>query len=297
MENFIDGLIHFDLSRYSVGAFYILVFIGLSVAGQVLVKRLMGVETIALCHEVGGYYMAIVGSLYAVVLGLVIYDAISTFQNASLCVKDEAKAMLAVYALADQFPNNGKDQIKALSTSYVDEVVQNEWRLMDSGEFSNRARKTMWTLIDVIKQIEPKSENQKVMLRLLIDESLAAWSARRERIEKIGIGMPMIEWFVLVAGALVTIIFTYFFTISVGKAQLIMTGMVSFMVAINLYMVLLFGNPYSGDLKIDTTAFRVLEQYIQTHLTSLDDASEESARKVLSQVDGQLLPDLEIMER
>ncbi len=297
MENFIDALIHFDLGRYSVGAVYILVFIGLSVAGQVLVKRLMGVETIALCHEVGGYYMAIVGSLYAVVLGLVIYDAISTFQDASTCVKDEAKAMLAIYALADQFPNNGKDQIKALSTSYVDEVVQNEWRLMDSGEFSHRARKTMWTLIDVIKQIEPKSENQKVMLHLLIDESLAAWSARRGRIEKIGIGIPTIEWFVLVAGALVTIIFTYFFTISVGKAQLIMTGMVSFMVAINLYMVLLFGNPYSGDLKIDTTAFNVLNQYIQTHLSSLDDASEESARKVLSLIEGPMIPDVETMER
>lgn len=297
MENFIDALLHFDLSRYSVGAVYILVFIGLSVAGQVLVKRLMGVETIALCHEVGGYYMAIVGSLYAVVLGLVIYDAISTFQSASLCVKEEAKAMLAVYALADQFPNNGKDQIKALSTSYVDEVVQNEWRLMDGGEFSSRARKTMWVLLDVIKQIEPKSENQKVMLRLLVDETLSAWSARRERIEKIGVGIPDIEWFVLIAGALITIIFTYFFTISVGKAQLIMTGMVSFMVAINLYMVLLFGNPYSGDLKIDTTAFNVLNQYMQSHLSSLDDASEESARKLLSQVDSQLLPDLEIIER
>lgn len=285
MENYLDAVLRVDLDRYTVGALYIAIFIGMSVVGQVIVKRLMGAETISLCHEVGGYYMAVVGSLYAVVLGLVIFDAITTFQEGSLCVKEEAKAMLAVYSIADQFPGNGKEKVKGLASAYVDEVVQREWPLMDTGDFSPRARKIMWAMIDEIKGIEPKTENQKVMLPILLNESLLAWSARRERIEKIGIGIPNLEWFVLIAGALVTIIFTYFFTIAVGAAQLLMTAMVSFMVAINLYMVLLFANPFSGDLKIDTTAFNVLTQYIDGHLGAIDGVQWAPLRESLSQID------------
>jgi Protein of unknown function (DUF4239) len=284
MENYVDALIHFDLDRYSVGAFYISLAVALSVGGQLLFKRWMGTEAIASCHEVGGYYMAIVGSLYAVVLGLVIFDAISNFQEASLCVKDEAKALLAVYALADQFPENGKVEIKAKVRAYVEEVVGHEWEYMDQSTFSPRARKMMWALLDVVKRIEPHGENQKALLPLLVNEVFTAWSERRERIEKIGIAIPGLEWFVLLAGAIVTIIFTYFFTISIGTAQLLMTAMISFMVAINLYLVLLFGNPYSGDLRISATAFKVLDDYIQDHLTSLDGAGLRETRENLSQM-------------
>lgn len=282
MEPFINGVIHFDIDVLAVGGFYIFIVVLLSAGGQVLVKKCMGAETIALCHEVGGYYMSIVGSMYAVILGLVIFDAISNFQAASLAVKDEAKAILAVYSLADQFPGNGKEEIKSLAAEYVKEVVQNEWTLMDQNAFSPKARTTMWGILDRVKQIEPRSENQRVILPILINETLMAWSARRERIEKIGIGIPALEWFTLLAGAGVTIVFTYFFTIAIGTLQLLMTAMVSFMVAINLYLVLMFGNPYSGDLRIPSTAFEVLSHYMNSHLSFLDGAEKSGVEESIS---------------
>lgn len=277
MGSFISGVVQFDLDVLSVGAFYIFLFVLLSAVGQILVKRWMGTETIALCHEVGGYYMALVGSMYSVILGLVIYDSISNFGTASLAVKDEAKSLMAVYSLADQFPGNGKAEVKALTQDYVKEICENEWALMDENTFSHKARMKFWDLMDAVKQIEPRSENQRVVLPILINESLMAWSARRERIEKIGMGIPKIEWFALLVGAVVTIVFTYFFTIAIGTVQLLMTAMVAFTVAINLYLVLLFGNPYSGDLRIPSTAFDVLNQYINSHLSFLDGAEKGGA--------------------
>jgi hypothetical protein len=276
MESFINGVVHFEIDLFAVGAFYIALFVMLSAMGQVIVKKLMGAETISLCHEVGGYYMSVVGSMYAVVLGLVIFDAITNFQDASLAVKDEAKALLAVYSLADQFEGRGKERVKELAGDYAKEVVENEWRMMDQGAFSPKARAIMWSLLDQVKQMEPRTDNQRVVLPILINETLMAWSARRARIEKIGLGIPEVEWFTLLAGAVITIVFTYFFTIAIGAVQLLMTGMVAFMVAINLYLVLMFGNPYSGDLRIPPTAFEVLHHYMHSHL-SLWDGAEKSA--------------------
>ena len=282
METFINGVVHFEIEHFAVGGFYILVVVLLAVGGQVIVKKFMGAETIELCHEVGGYYMSIVGAMYAVILGLVIFDAISNFQAASLAVKDEAKALLAVYSLADQFPGNGKEEVKSMTQTYVKEVAENEWGLMDQNAFSLKARASMWSILDRVKKIEPRSDNQRVILPILINETLLAWSARRERIEKIGIGIPNLEWFTLLAGAVVTIVFTYFFTIAIGTLQLLMTAMVAFMVAINLYLVLTFGNPYSGDLRIPSTAFNVLNQYMNSHLSFLDGAEKSGAEESIS---------------
>jgi hypothetical protein len=284
MHNFLNGIINFEIDLFAVGAFYISLFIVLSVLGQVIVKKMMGSEAIALCHEVGGYYMSIVGSLYAVVLGLVVFDAISNFQDASLAVKDEAKSLLAVYALADQFEGRGKQQIKELAAEYAQEVLENEWGLMDQGGSSPKARALLWRLIDQVKQIEPRSENQRVVLPILINEALMAWGARRTRIEKIGIGIPDLEWFALVTGAMITIGFTYFFTIAIGTVQLLMTGMVAFMVAINLYLVLMFGNPYSGDLRIPSDAFEVLNQYMHSHVSFWEGADKTGAENAISSV-------------
>lgn len=282
MQSFFNGIVNFEIDLFAVGAFYIFLFVILSVLGQVIVKKLMGAETIALCHEVGGYYMSVVGSLYAVVLGLVIFDAITNFQEASLAVKDEAKALLAVYSLADQFEGRGKQQVKELASEYAQEVVENEWGQMDQGGFSPKARALLWRLLDQVKQIDPHTENQRIVLPILINEAFMAWGARRARIEKIGIGIPDLEWFTLLAGAIVTIGFTYFFTIAIGTVQLLMTGMVAFMVAINLYLVLMFGNPYSGDLRIPPTAFEVLNQYMHSHVSFWDGADKSDVEKSIS---------------
>ncbi|MEY4684373.1 MAG: hypothetical protein RLZ25_832, partial [Pseudomonadota bacterium] len=64
MQNFLNGIVNFEIDLFAVGAFYISLFIVLSVLGQVIVKKMMGSEAIALCHEVGGYYMSIVGVRY-----------------------------------------------------------------------------------------------------------------------------------------------------------------------------------------------------------------------------------------
>jgi hypothetical protein len=70
-------------------------------------------------------------------------------------------------------------------------------------------------------------------------------------------GLPRVEWFVLIIGGIVTVAFTYFFGVENQKVQMIMTCMVSLLISLNLYLVVLFGAPFSGDLCIDSDAFKV----------------------------------------
>jgi hypothetical protein len=66
-----------------------------------------------------------------------------------------------------------------------------------------------------------------------------------------------VEWFVLILGGIVTVVFTYFFGIESLKVQVMMTVMVSLLISLNLYLVILFGAPFSGDLQVSPEALHV----------------------------------------
>ena len=251
-----------SLDKFSVGFVAILLTIAVAIAGQILTRRLIGEERLKLLHEVGGFYITVVGALYAVVLGLVVFDAMSKFQHATQTVKDEAKSIIAVYSLSDQFAGKHKDNIKRLSKEYIDEIINNEFQLMGKGQKSIKARQIIFDLMHSVKNLEPTTENQKGIFPIILQESISIWENRRERTDQAEYGIPSIEWAVLLTGAVITIIFTYFFTTSLFKTQLFMTGLITLIISINLYLVLVFGEPFGGDLKVSDDSYVTARQYM-----------------------------------
>jgi hypothetical protein len=223
----------------------------------------MGVKVF---YEASGDFLAIVGALYGVVLGLVVFDAMSNFQDAVTTVKDEAKSLIAVYTLSEQFPDGDGKPIRRRCKEYVDEVIDNEWHLMEEGELSNKAKQSMLDLLNTIKKTNSLTENQKLLFPTMLQESISIWENSRERADQSSYGIPTVEWIMLLTGGLVTIIITFFFTPDYHPVQLLMTGMVALVISMNLYLVLLFGTPFSGGLQVDDEPFVIVRQYINEHL-------------------------------
>ena len=57
-------------------------------------RKLIGPERLTACHEVGGYYFSVVGTFYAVLVGLIIFDAQARFDDAKTDVESESSALL-----------------------------------------------------------------------------------------------------------------------------------------------------------------------------------------------------------
>ena len=254
-----------SLDKFAVGFSAILLTVAVAIAGHILTRKILGKESLKMLHEVAGYYITVVGALYAVVLGFVVLDAMSKFQHATETVKDEAKSILAVYVLADQFTGKNKDNIKRLSKEYVDEIINHEMQLMGKGQKSNKAKYIVFDLMQAVKSLEPISENQQGTFPIILQESISIWENRRERTDQSEYGIPSIEWIALLTGAVITIIFTYFFTTNVYKTQLVMTGLITFIICINLYLVLVFGEPFGGDLKVSDDSYVIAQQYMIEH--------------------------------
>lgn len=244
-----------QLDHYPVGLAVMTLSVFAVLFVQSLIEKLLGRETLRKAHEVGGYYMSLVGTFYAVLLGLVVFDAMSKFEAADTNVQSEAKAALTVFSLAEQFPES-EAAIRTLVHDYVNDVIEKEWAIVGKRGASKAASDDLVNLLHVVKSIEPKTQNQQSVYSTLLSEAVSLWDSRLNRERVSNYGVPAAEWAVLLVGAAITISFTFFFTTESHGIHLVMRGMVTLLIAMSLYLVLLFGAPFSGDLKVSDAPFR-----------------------------------------
>jgi hypothetical protein len=245
------------LDYYWVGVPAIIITTILILYAQTLVKKYVGDETISKCHEVGGFYLAMVGTFYAVLLGLVVIDAMTRFQQAEKIVSVEASSLIKIYIDAESFPEQ-KEQIEKLIEEYIKETTEVEFPLMEKGEISTKARDLAFSMLQIVKFIEPVTENQKAIYPNLLTLISNFLDSRRDRTRSTNFGEPAVEWFILITGAIITIIYTFFFTMESDGIHLIMRGMATLMILMSLYLILLFGSPFSGDLKVSPEPFKTM---------------------------------------
>ena len=201
------------LDYYSVGIPVIFIAIGIILYLQSLLKKRLGAETIAKCHEVGSYYLSMVGTFYAVLLGLIVVDAMTKFQEAQSAVDREMTALIRIYSSAERFPEQ-RAHLEKTVTDYADEVIDVEFPMMERrGRPDEKARDIALEILQTVKGIEPVTENQKAMFPILLSDVSDLLIARRERTKATNFGEPTVEWIILVTGGLITIILTFFFTI------------------------------------------------------------------------------------
>jgi hypothetical protein len=255
-----------DIQQFSIGFPIILIIVVLAGLGQVLIKKILGKENIAECHEVGGNYMQVVGTLYAVVLGLIVYNAMNRFEQAKIHAGTEATSLMQVYLMTKRMPQEYREPLKESIENYINAVIEDEWQRMAQGERSEKARAYLLQASENMLNIEPVTNNQEVLLASMISSMQIVWQERKSRLDFVDFKTPKLEWIILLIGAGVTVFFTYFFSMSNSKIQFILTGLVTLIVALNLYLVLQFGEPYSGSLSVSSNSFQAIRDQIHSKI-------------------------------
>ena len=268
------------LDYYKIGIPVIFITIILILYIQNIVRDKLGKETIIKCHEVGSYYLQVVGTFYAVLLGLIVVDSMTKFQQAQASLDQEGNALVAIYSSAERFPEQRKT-LEKLVIDYTNEVINTELSMMENNEqWDPKARDFALEILQEVKQIEPVTENQKAIYPILLSEVSDLLTARRERIKISNFGEPTIEWIMLIAGGVITIILTFFFTIESHGIHMFMRAIVSLMILMSLYLTYLFGSPFSGDLKVSDEPYKIA-------LAFTDWAHQKTGKTVIKQTEEQ----------
>ena len=86
--------------------------------------------------------------MYAVILGLIVVDAMGKFQEARQTTERESNALADIILLSNQLPPEQRTRVQTLALAYVDRVLEDEWPILDHGQFAPSARHAAIDLID-----------------------------------------------------------------------------------------------------------------------------------------------------
>jgi hypothetical protein len=220
--------------------------VGLAVGALALVRRSVEVSRLVVHQDVAGFILAVVGVVYAVLLAFVVIAVWQQFEAAQATSEQEAVAVGSLYRDALVQGASGAPARRALR-EYAHSVVESEWPEMaeqhrDSGQ-TDAALDRVWGAFRLERPAgTAEAPFHEEAVKRLHDVS----ELRRTRIFESSNALPGPLWGVLIAGALITIGFTYFFGVASLRAQVLMVSALASIVGLALFPIVVLDLPFTG---------------------------------------------------
>jgi hypothetical protein len=205
----------FDLPLVISGPAIVLSLCLFAMGGLLLVRRRM-LPCLRIDKEDSHFSGAMVHNVmvfYGLALALIAVNVFETYADVSKSVSLEATSLAALYRDVSAYPEPIRSQLQSGLRDYVDEVIHEAWPMQRRGQVPSRGVERLNRIQNLLTAHEPVSEGQK----LLHAETLAAYNrmiqARRLRLDAVGIGLPGVMWLVIVLGAVISLIASFFFKV------------------------------------------------------------------------------------
>lgn len=230
---------------------------------QVLIHRQFGKADFVRHNEVAGFIVAVVGTLYAVVLGFMTVVVWQQYDGVRDRVALETAATSDTWHNAVGFPPAIRRQLRVAMQAYAHEMIEVEWPRMRRGGFSVRGDNLIMdatgTAGSYIPQNAAETNAQMMTLRLLTE----LHDARLRRISSNESGLSRFDWVVLTIGAVVVISFCFLFGMHNPRLHLVMTAAVTVLITSMFVMIFELQYPFRGDLGIRSTPWVALLDHIR----------------------------------
>ena len=238
---------------------YCLLIVGgstaLSVGGMFLVRKFIPRESLEACHEVGGYMLAVVGTLYAIVVGLIVVSSQAKVDAASQMAVTESNMLSNIYHLSRTFSEPAGKEIRSTIHEYAERVVDEDWSKVHEGLESEETIKPYRALWHHITGYVPRDNRDSQTYAAMLNDIEQLSEARKYRMVAGRCGLSPVLWGVLIAGGVLTVLFTYFFFVESLVSNAIMTGFVGVFISMNVYLIYICQNPYTPELGAKQAGF------------------------------------------
>lgn len=212
-----------------------------------------------------GWIYAALHVMYGVTLAFSLFLTWQQFSTAQSTTTSEASKLEEIYRLAGQFPEPERDRIQELAVSYARTVVGEEWDLLGRGPDSRpsqRAEALSAGLRESIESLEPETQEQQVLAAEGVELIADLEEERLSRVLESRQGIPNILWAVLVVGGVITVGFTFFFGIRDTRLHALYVAALTVVIVLVLYAIHRIDYPYTGSVRVQPEAFKVVLQRI-----------------------------------
>lgn len=243
-------------AAFSWGALIVGGITFVAVAGALLVRRRVTVEVLEQHNEIAGFIYAVIGVLYAVMLGFTAIIVWERFDQAQAQVEQEANELGDLFRNAQVFPDDVRGELETKLRSYAQLVLEKEWSAMAEGKSSPEAWNAYNQLWLTYYRFRPQNEYERIWYTQSLTRLNQLGDQRRLRLlsSRSG-GIPSVMWGVLLGAGAITIAFSYFFGTRNTAAQVLMTASLAMTIALVLLSILALEHPFGGITRVEPHAF------------------------------------------
>lgn len=239
-----------------LGIFLIIFSVGLSILGLKLVWRYAPRQILKSHNDLTVAMFNAISLAYTVLLAFVVVVSWQNFDKAKQQTQAEANRIADLYRDSGGLSEPTRSQIQGLLKEYTSVVVNEEWKLLERGKESLRARDVLRRLWACYESFTPKTEPEKVFFAESVAKLNELREARRFRIVEAGEGIHPALWFVLVLGGITTVFLTFFLGSEEYIVHVAMTSTLAVVIVLILLTILVFEFPFTGSVKIGPDMFQ-----------------------------------------
>jgi len=199
---------------------------------------------------------------YGLAVALIAVNVSQTYSNVSNTVSQEATALAALYRDVSGYPVPIRLELQKELRAYVDQVIHEDWPMQQHGKIPGGGVPLMNAFQVTLISFEPTTDGQKI----LHAEALRAYNnmiqARRMRLDAVGTGLPGVMWAVIVFGAIIGLVATFFFKVEDARLHGVLVTLLAAFMGLVIFMILALDQPFRGDLGIGPQSYQLIYDHL-----------------------------------
>ena len=234
----------------------VVIAVALSLLGLILVRRSVELRQLRSLHDVAGFILAVIGILYAVLLGFMVVIQWEQYSSARTDASAEAGAVLNLYRDAVALGHAGRPLATAVR-NYAEQIVYVDYPYVAKHlQGDPTVDHSVNSVLKAVIELRTHAPRDSFFVDRAVQDVTTVAQTRRTRIEDASATLPGPLWLALLAGAVLTIGFTYFFGLESFAAQALMVSALAIIIALCLFVILDFDLPFSGQTAIKPTSLK-----------------------------------------
>ncbi|MDA2889395.1 DUF4239 domain-containing protein [Mycolicibacterium sp. BiH015] len=247
-----------------LGILWVTLFVGLSVGGLVLFRKLVSHTRFEGSNAVSGSVFQLAGVLYAVLVAFLVVVVWEQFGDAEDASGLEAAAIGDLLRDSQALPEESQDLIQRSLLAYTRNVVDNEFPRMRRGERVEDQSDELYAVWESYLQVQPETRNEIAFFDHAIGRLNDLSADRKLRVSTADASIPAPLWVLLLGGGGVVMGFTFLFGTRDLFVHALAVGLTSALLAFVIYLIFILEHPYVGELSVQPTPYvNVMESWAE----------------------------------
>jgi len=195
------------------------------------------------------------GLVYAVLLGLMVVATFQITKDLQEHIAVGTSNLSTMYHMTDAYPEPLRSELRAQLRDYTHYVIEKEWPAHRQERILVGSDHRLQAIREKLLSFEPKTAAEEDIHREMLRHFNAVNVAREQRLSAVYSSIPDVLWYVLLFGALVTIVFLWMLHMDL-LPQLLFSSITAIFLGVMMFLIYAMDHPLQGAVSVGPDAFQ-----------------------------------------